>query len=207
MAWIWTSPPSEQTSVWVDYDDKNSSFKSSDVLSDRLLPADAGTPILRVKRWKMDRIRAFRCLPTTASAPVIHREFVDLISRYAGPDEVQFYPVLVKTFDDVSGDYSFVIPFNRVVCTDVEKSKIRLWIIPGKMGHGFEKIVHHPNCLRDFAIARDECFEHVLVSNELREALLATGDKGLAFSEPQDMRDIHTMMSDWRNHPGKDGVS
>ncbi len=203
MAWIWVDPSEDEIPVWADYDDKNSTFKGSYVLTDKPLPENSGTAILQVSRFKMAQVRQLRCLPTTGSAPVVNRELADVLSKHVKHGEVQFYPVLVKTLDDVTEDYGFVIPLKSVSCTDIDKSVITSWIVPGRSAFGYDRIVHKPKCIGDHAIARDECFQHILVSDELRESLLSTGDKGLAFLEPEAMRDIYTKMRDRTNHPGK----
>jgi hypothetical protein len=203
VAWIWLDPSEDEVRVWAEYDHTNSTFDSSDVLTDKPLPSSAGKAILRVSRFKMARVRQLRCLPTTCSAPVVTQELADVLSKHVKEGEVQFYPVLVKTSDDVTGDYSFVIPLKSVSCTDLDKSVITDWIIPGLSAYGYEKIVHKPKCIGDHAIARDQLFRHIVVSDKLREDLLSTGDKGLAFLEPEAMRDLYTQMRDRANHPGK----
>ncbi len=207
MAWIWVDPSEDEVPVWAEYDDKNSTFKSFNVLTDKSLPENSGTAILRVSRFKMARVRQFRCLPTTGSAPVVTQELANVLSKHVKHGEVQFYPVLVKTSDDVTGDYSFVIPLKSVPCTDLDKSVITSWIVPGRSASGFDRIAHKPKCMGDHAIARDECFQHIVVSDELRESLLSTGDKGLAFLEPEAMRDFYTKMRDRANHPGKNRLN
>lgn len=185
MPWIWNSPDEDKVPVYAEYDDLHSSLDGSRVLDDKPLPADAGVAIFRVRRFKSRRVRELACLPTTASAPVINKELASVLFRCAEPAEAQLYPVRVHTPDAVINDYSFVIPLNRLVCTDVEKSQITFWIIPSKSAHGYKSLQFFPGCLGNLAIARDDVTGLVVVSDQLRNALLGTGDNGLAFTAPE----------------------
>lgn len=188
MAWIWTDPPERKLPIWADFDHTHSTFASSDVLSDQPLPSDSGIAILDAKRHKLEKILLFACLPTTCSAPVVNRDLGSLLLSQTEQGAIQLYPVTVRARDGDTRDYSFVIPLATVICTDIERSQIRRWIVPEVSAFGFTTLRHRNDCLGDHAIARDKYLRHVLVSDRLRTIMLATGDKGLAFRHPEDMK-------------------
>jgi hypothetical protein len=188
MAWIWTLPPDEQISVLAEYDHENSSFESYKVLTNSPLPVTSGTAILRVRRYKLQRVLTFGCLPSTSSAPIVNARFRNLIADQTDNRDVQFYPVQILATDERTDEYCFVIPLRHVPCTDLEKSKITGWTVPGVSAYDYENLRHKEDCLGNLQIARDTVLRHILVSNNLRDALLSTHDKGLAFVEPESMR-------------------
>lgn len=51
-------------------------------------------------------------------------------------------------------------------------------------------LVFRKDCLGDKHFARDSYSSHVVVSEALKEALMATGDKGLNFRLPEDVWNI-----------------
>ena len=103
-------------------------------------------------------------------------------------NRVQFYPVRLIARGELTEEFSWVIPFDRVRCIDMEHSEIldmtekpgylRIW----KMG----KFYHIPGCLGGQHFARDEYkLRHLLVSDELKAALEATGEGNL-FHKPEE---------------------
>ena len=190
MVWIWVNPDEDRVPVWADYDDRRSGLDGSEVLDGKRLPPDSGNAIFCTEQFGSRKVRSLHCLPTTGSAPVIDEELRKIIVRVAGPDEVQFYPVSVDTVDGRVEGYSFVIPLNRITCTDLQKSVITAWTVPNKYAYGYRSLRLLPNCLNGLAIARDDVTNVIVVSDALRDALVETKDKGLAFTWPEETRSL-----------------
>ncbi|WP_373476855.1 hypothetical protein [Sphingorhabdus sp.] len=79
--------------------------------------------------------------------------------------------------------------FDRRICIDVEKSRVGRKIVKDglTMIFGVSGIVHHPDCLQGSHMARDlQLLSHVVISNELKEALAATGEDSV-FKVPTGM--------------------
>ncbi|CAN5136721.1 hypothetical protein BH10PSE7_BH10PSE7_40190 [soil metagenome] len=190
MAWIWADDLEDADFVG-NFDYEVSTFRSSQVLSRKPLPADSGKAVMVVDNANLADLARYQCLPTTGSAPVVHSAMAALMSRVASSLEVQFYPVTVRAVDGQTQDYRFVIPLNTVTCTDPDKSIIRRWLVPGKSASGFKGLCHFADCLGNLCIARDSILEHVVVSDTLKSLLEDTGDPGLIFKQPEEMLDFY----------------
>ena len=85
-------------------------------------------------------------------------------------------------------DFSWVLPFDRVRCIDLNRSTIVRKAVRGDLTHivRCDRYVHVDGCLGNKHLARDEQeVDHIVVSNELRDALAATGESGM-FYRPED---------------------
>ncbi len=129
-------------------------------------------------------------LSNAVRCPVIDNSLQEIIARFVGDDEVQFMPVTVRTKDGEITRYSYARPLLELPCTDLERSDVVNWIIPGEQIMDARLLVFKPDCLGDKHFARDSYTSHVVVSDALKEALEATGDKGLTFRQPEDMWNI-----------------
>ena len=190
MVWIWSDPDEDEVTICAEYDHSLSTFDANEALDGRRLAPDSGNAIFRVKRFSSRKVRSLHCLPTTGGTRVVDEELKEVIARFAGPDEVQFYPVSIDTVDGRVEGYSFVIPLNRIPCTDVQKSVITAWIIPGKRAYGYKSLRFFPDCLNGLAIVRDFVTNVIVVSDAPRDALVETNDKGLAFTWPEETRSL-----------------
>jgi hypothetical protein len=77
-----------------------------------------------------------------------------------------------------------VVPFDRVECIDTEKSTFTtIDKTPERTLYlGLGKVVHRPGCMKGLHLARDIHIDyHLLVSDELRDALAATGEDSMFF--------------------------
>lgn len=125
----------------------------------------------------------------------------DIILEFVPADRVQFLPMRLIARGEISDDYFCLIVMDRVCCVDPEKSTVTRQI---KDEHrffifGVSKFVHIPNCLGGLHLARDARMNtHLVISNELKEALSATGEDSM-FYRPEDVVTIDTMMAQARN--------
>ncbi|WP_425373502.1 imm11 family protein [Mesorhizobium hawassense] len=102
---------------------------------------------------------------------------------------VQFYPITLVARDGVTQKFSWVLPLGRVRCIDPERSDVTSKIERSGVTHiiSCSYYVHHENCLRGLHLARDEQqLNHIVVSQELRDALAATGESSMFF-RPEDI--------------------
>ena len=187
--WVWeaTWQDEDQMPVWAEYDDLNSTVDSADLMfnEDTLShPRDwTGKAILRC-RFGLKRINSLSCLPNTNASPLIDRLLQKTLLEYVGNDRVYFYPAEVKARDGITNKFNFAIPLLSVTCIDLENTKGA-----GRFEHsepnelwGFRTAKHLPHCLGGNHFVRDKVYTpHVVVSDELKTALLASGDPGLAF--------------------------
>ena len=123
------------------------------------------------------------------SDPVVDEVWKRIILQFVPKDRVQFYPVRLTARGEICDDFMWVVPFDRVECIDTQKSKFttidkneeRTWYF------GLEKVVHKPGCMKGLHIARDtHVNSHLLISDELRDALAATGEDSMFF-RPEDL--------------------
>jgi hypothetical protein len=137
----------------------------------------------------LSRIENRHC-PPADSDPVVDGVWRNIIEKFVPPDRIQFFPVrLVGRGGTRSDEYFWVIPFDRVLCIDAERSLITRKLVKNglTMIFGVNEYVHFPNCLSGKHIARDlQQLSHLVVSDELRDALVATGESSM-FYRPEDV--------------------
>lgn len=193
MAWIWNNLPNGRATVWVDYDER-SKFQSSWLLKRERLPTDSGQAALISKQRSLAKLRQYACLPVTVATPVINGELARVLLTIVSDRDIQFYPVIVKAKDGDLLGYRFVNPLRDVDCTDLDNTIVTSWLVPGEVAFAYDKLAHKPNCLKGSEIARDRVFSHVVVSDRLRDALVATGARELTFTKAEDMVGPHNKM-------------
>jgi len=129
-------------------------------------------------------------LPNYVRCPLIDETLVEIIQRLARED-VQFLPVTLRVKDAEITRYSYARPLHKLPCTDVAKSVIESWIVPGETIMDASHLVFKPDCLGDKHFARDSYTSHAVVSEALKDELMATGAKGLNFCLPENMWNIY----------------
>ncbi|PSJ51075.1 imm11 family protein [Kumtagia ephedrae] len=99
-------------------------------------------------------------------------------------------PVTVRAKGGDVLRFSFARTLIHRPCLDVERSDIDSWIMPGVRIMDARLLVFKPDCLGDDHFVRDTLIGEMLVSEQLKDALLATGDPGLKFVLPKDVWNI-----------------
>jgi hypothetical protein len=99
-------------------------------------------------------------------------------------------PVTVRAKRQRGFSISYARPLLYLPCLDVERSDIADWIVPGERIMDARLLVFKPDCLGGRHFARDSYTGYVVVSEQLKDALLATGDKGLKFDLPENVWNI-----------------
>ena len=153
-------------------------------------------------RASLKRFKKLHCPPIDTN-PTIDKVWQDIILRFVPADRVQFYPVRLIARGEICDDYSWVIPFDRVRCIDLTRSDIgeggkvtSLKDSSLTLVFNVRKYVHKPGCLGDKNLARDEQdAPHLVISDELKEALAATGEDSMFF-RPEDTPTIANLRSD-----------
>lgn len=186
MAWVWTRPRQE-TEFYADMDhDASLPAWGTEYLWDH--PVD--TKLLPVFRSKfgLKKFKPLHCPPIGVS-PTVDQVWKDIILKFVPVERIQFLPVRLIARGEIFDQFMWVIPFDKVRCIDPIKSKITSKVERTDITliFGIENIVHHPNCLGSLHLARDEQMpNHLLISNELKEALSATGEDSM-FERPEDV--------------------
>jgi hypothetical protein len=179
----------------------------------RLCPPMKGTEHLEAKRLDpaiyrpvfksktgLKKFKKLHC-PPIDGMPAVDAVWRDIMLKFVPEDRVQFLPIRLIARGEICDDYFWPIVMDRVFCIDPEKStitrqlkdKTRFFIF------GVSKFVHIPGCLGKMHLARDARMDsHLLVSNELKEALAATGEDSM-FYRPENVVTIDTMMAQARN--------
>jgi hypothetical protein len=189
--WIWTIPANPNRLLFADFDYKESRIQSYEIASVvPLVQTSASEIVLSMTNVFSRRLAAMHYLPNYVRCPLIDETLVEIVQRFAGGD-VQFLPVTVRTKDAEITRYSYARPRHKLPCTDIEKSVIEDWIVPGEAIMDARYLVFKADCLGDKHIARDSYTSHVVVSEALKDALMATGAKGLNFCLPEDMWNIY----------------
>lgn len=91
----------------------------------------------------------------------------------------------VRAKDGVLTRYAYARPLHKARCMDLNQSVVTLWNSSNDFVFDASRVVFRPDCLGERHIVRDSYTTHVLVSDALKTALMATGDKGLNFAPPE----------------------
>jgi hypothetical protein len=185
--YVWTHAPEELLpKSWGQYDEL-SQFGSWQVLGTRRLEPDLGEAIFRFN-WGVKKLRQWACPPVIGQT-IVHKDMIDVIRRFADDEEVTFYPVTCICRDGTSHDYVFVAPRFKIKCINFDRSILT----PDPLDSGVMKVTRwellnfHYGCLGSHPIAwEDHLPACMVVSEALKDALLATGGQGLHFVRPRD---------------------
>lgn len=151
------------------------------------IPIDAAIrPIYR----SQNALRRFKALhsPPIGSPPIVDNPWKKIILEFVSKDRVQFLSIRLIARGEICDDYFTLITFDRVRAVDLEKSDVTRKIEkPGiTYVRGMKNIVLKENGLKGLHLARDEQSDHLLVSDELKRALSATGQDSV-FYRPEDV--------------------
>lgn len=135
-------------------------------------------------------IRRFQKLhaPPTSTVITVDDMWRQIILKFVPSDRVQFIPARIIARGEECNDFSVMIPFDQVTSVDKEKTEFRRVLKNEHRTHIFsvKKLVLLPDCLGPLHLARDkEMNTLVLISDELKEALSATGQDSPFYSVDQ----------------------
>jgi hypothetical protein len=168
-------------------------------LGDQRLDPAVYRPVFR-SRTGLKKFKKLHCPPIYVT-PAVDAVWRDIILRYVPEDRVQFLPIRLIARGEVCDDYFWPIVMDRVYCIDPKKSEITRQLRDEKRFFifGVKKFVHVPGCLGELHLARDARMDsHLLVSDELKDALSATGEDSM-FYRPEDVVTIDTMIARSKN--------
>lgn len=184
MTWVWERPQEDWT-AWFDF--SSESNLGLEQFSTVPIPLGSVKPVFRSKT-SLKKFKKLHC-PPMAPDSVVDDVWERIILQFIPRDRVQFYPVRLIARDEICDDFKWVIPFDQVECIDIKKSR---FTTVDKTANppiylGLKKVVHRPGGMGKLHIARDVNLEsHLLVSDELRDALAATGESSM-FYRPEDL--------------------
>ncbi|MBP1856999.1 imm11 family protein [Rhizobium herbae] len=189
-SWIWTIPSDKTRLPYAEFDYLNSTIQSYQIVSmGEITWKSLSDIVVLMPRILSRRLSGLNYIPNHHQCPLVDDLLAQLIVDFAG-DEVQVLPVTLKTRDAEILRYSFARPKVALPCTDLDASIIDDWIVPGESIMDARHLVFKPDCLGDKHFARDTYTSHIVVSDMLKDALMATGAKGLTFCLPEDMWNI-----------------
>ena len=191
MPWLWGSPIENNT--WGADFDYTASKPSVGIESLSTVPIPLGSvnPIFK-SRVSLKRFKTLHC-PPASSFILVDSVWEKIILEFVPRDRVQFYPVRLIARGEICDDFKWVIPFDRVRCIDLEKSRYRNRIDKPGISYVFslDSMVLKPGCMGPLHLARDEQDTTALyVSNELRNALATTGEDSM-FYRPEEYPTRH----------------
>lgn len=192
MTWVWSRP--RENIDWgadIDYE-LSAPMNSVEYLFDK--PVDPKLRPVFKSQTGLKKFKNYHCPPTSTSITV-DTVWRDIIRKFVPGDRVQFLPIRIIARGETCDDFMWLIPFDRVRCIDVSQSDITDSIVKPNITliFGVRKFVHLPNCLGNLHLARDEQMtNHMLVSDELKNALSATGQDS-CFYRPEDVPTIYNM--------------
>ena len=185
MAWVW------HDRLDTDFDPAEFDYSSPVTISDALtvtpIDPNRGRPIFRITS-SIKNFESLHC-PPVGAPPAVDGEWQRIILQFVPKHLVQFYPITLIAPDGVTKKFSWVLPFSQVRCIDSERSDVVSKVErPGKTHViSCNYYVHHEHCLRGHHLARDEQqLNHLVISDELREAFAATAESSMFF-RPEDV--------------------
>ena len=184
MTWVWKSPQEDWT-AWFDYSDENA--LGHERFTTAPIPPSSFKPVY-LSETSLKEFKKLHC-PPMGSDPVVDEVWQRIILQFVPRDRIQFYPVRLIARGEICDDFKCAIPFDRVECIDTQRSKFTTIDKNAErtLYLGLKKVVHRPGCMKGLHMARDiHVSYHLLVSEELRDALAATGEDSMFF-RPEDL--------------------
>jgi hypothetical protein len=122
--------------------------------------------------------------PPIGSIPAVDQLWIGIILKFVPRDRVQFLPTRLIGRGEICDDYFTLVTFDRVRAVDLEKSEVTRKIKKPDITYvfGIKEIVFKEGGLNGLHLARDEQTDHLLVSNQLKEALSATGQDSVFYT-------------------------
>lgn len=190
--WIWDVPRRHQNLV------ANIDYLASDAATGNEFFSNVPVnPTLRPIYRSRNALRRFKELhsPPIEVAPAVDQLWKEIILSFVPQDRVQFLPIRLIARDETCDDYFMLIAHDRVRAVDLEKSEItRKLEKPGiTLIFGMKNIVLQPDGLGGLHLARDEQSLHLLVSDDLKQALSATGQDSV-FYRPEDVVTLEKLL-------------
>jgi hypothetical protein len=187
MAWIWLNPI-EDDSWRAEFDDDSSlPILGSDYRSDSPMSIRSVLPVYR-SGTSLEKFISLHC-PPFGAAPVVDAVWKNIILDFVPENRIQFFPVKLIAGEVETDEFSWVIPFDRVNCIDLQKSKFssKIETDATTLIFGVQQVRHLKNCLGNVHLARDtHDIGHLLISDQLKNALSETGEESM-FYRPEDM--------------------
>lgn len=185
--WIWKITASSSRWPHADFDDRQSLIPSHRISSVRILSdVSPSQVVLQMRRLKSQALNEMHYVPNDVRCPIVDGDIAEIIMKFSG-DDVQFLPVTINMKDGKIGRYCYARPLLGLPCVDVSSSEISDWVVPGERILYASRVDFKSNCLLGKHFARDIYTSHVIISQDMRDELFATGDKGLNFIKPEDM--------------------
>ncbi len=190
--WIFTIPSSLRRLPYAEYGYEFSRIQSSDVHAtvERIPQTSPADIVMLMKRVTSRRLDSMHLVPNHGRTPLIDDVLLAILKPFAG-DEIQYMPVTIRTKDGEVTRFGFARPLVRIPCLDLDKSDIVDWIVPGERIMDARHLVFRPGCLGERHYVRESFTGRVVASDALKDAWMASGDKGLNFSRPEDLWNIY----------------
>lgn len=183
MVWINTGPEGDYTRCANIVDGED--CPSSSMLTSVEYISPDSSPVLFEFKNPPKKFRDMKLLPTTTGVLLVDQtdpEFTSLFPR----DQISQHRAIIKIGDEAIDKYCVVRPINFATCTDFELSDVD-WIPVLKAYVTWRKIVYLENCLGSLQIARERHSRKLLVSDSLREKLIAFDSEGAFFEKPENL--------------------
>lgn len=187
MAWVWDSP--KEAADWgadIDYV-ASAPMSGTEYLEKRWLDPSINRPVFS-SRTGLQKFKKLHCPPIYV-APAVDTVWRDIILQFVPEDRVQFLPIRLIARGEICDDYFWPIVMDRAFCIDPVRSDItqQRQYVGELVIYGVRRFVHCPGCLGSLHIARDaRMSSHLLVSDEMKDALSATGEDSMFF-RPEDV--------------------
>lgn len=185
MAWVWYDRL--DTNFEPAQFDYNSPVRMIDSLASVPIDPGLGRPLYRTKS-SLKNFERLHC-PPTGDPPAVDLLWQEVILRFVPKELVQFFPITLMARDGESQKFSWVLPFSRVRCINPDQSDVTSKIENPDITLiiSCRYYVHYEKCLGNKHLARDEQqLNHIVVSDELRNALAETGESSMFF-RPEDI--------------------
>jgi hypothetical protein len=138
------------------------------------------------KRRKMSGIEGNEFLPNSGGNAVLNTHAQAVMASIV-TGKLQFYPATICYKDgDITGKSSAARPLIKRKCVDLEKSGILDWNTLLNSFYKWTKLVYLNDCLGNDHIVREANTRKVVVSDQLRNAMLPFVKHPGVFCRPQD---------------------
>lgn len=134
----------------------------------------------------MEQLRNWDNLPNSARLPLVNRRFASLLLELA-PNDVEMFTARIASASGASQEYSLVNITHTARVIDHRASSYSL-VPETQQIMSFKTLRLLPDCLGTRKLARNEEYRsHILVSDDVRSAILESGLRGVEFVHASDL--------------------
>ncbi|NBN66075.1 hypothetical protein [Pannonibacter tanglangensis] len=159
----------EDIDVWLERADDETSISVTNLMRSSFDRDSLGALKYFVRGGNKEKVYDYHVLPSGLSVPIVSQELMEALSDVIPSCEALFVPVVLLNLNNDFKCWALA-PTEHRPCTDLAKSAVRSWLIPGSVVLKFDTMRLRDDALGERSIVRDSNYPaHVVVSSKVAD--------------------------------------